>query len=216
MFYLPHGLSIDSTGNYWLTDVALHQVFKFIPSNTENASLILGQRFEPGYEKKTQFCKPTSVAVHRETQDVYVADGYCNSRLVKFNSKGEFLMEFKVQNPPSAFSREVPPNLATRLAVPHKVVLVEEVSSACVADRENGRIICFDINVKGNGGYTSITNEAFNGYVYSISYAPCSGGLFFVVDGPKKYPLNQSPAAFVLNLKSQKLVTKFASNVSTL
>ena len=25
-FYLPHGLSIDKDGNYWVTDVALHQV----------------------------------------------------------------------------------------------------------------------------------------------------------------------------------------------
>ncbi|KOC68396.1 Peptidyl-alpha-hydroxyglycine alpha-amidating lyase 1 [Habropoda laboriosa] len=29
MFYLPHGLTIDLHGNYWVTDVALHQVFKF-------------------------------------------------------------------------------------------------------------------------------------------------------------------------------------------
>lgn len=28
MFYLPHGLHIDARGNVWLTDVALHQVFK--------------------------------------------------------------------------------------------------------------------------------------------------------------------------------------------
>lgn len=25
-FYLPHGLAIDGEGNYWMTDVALHQV----------------------------------------------------------------------------------------------------------------------------------------------------------------------------------------------
>lgn len=25
-FYLPHGLSTDKNGNYWVTDVALHQV----------------------------------------------------------------------------------------------------------------------------------------------------------------------------------------------
>lgn len=25
-FYLPHGLSVDKNGNYWVTDVALHQV----------------------------------------------------------------------------------------------------------------------------------------------------------------------------------------------
>lgn len=28
MFYMPHGLTIDVHGNYWLTDVILHQVFK--------------------------------------------------------------------------------------------------------------------------------------------------------------------------------------------
>ena len=25
-FYMPHGLTIDSKGNYWITDVAMHQV----------------------------------------------------------------------------------------------------------------------------------------------------------------------------------------------
>jgi len=25
-FYMPHGLTIDSQGNYWITDVAMHQV----------------------------------------------------------------------------------------------------------------------------------------------------------------------------------------------
>lgn len=28
MFYMPHGLTIDVHGNYWMTDVILHQVFK--------------------------------------------------------------------------------------------------------------------------------------------------------------------------------------------
>lgn len=27
-FYLPHGLHVDPFGNIWLTDIALHQVFK--------------------------------------------------------------------------------------------------------------------------------------------------------------------------------------------
>ena len=27
-FYLPHGIHLDTAGNVWLTDVALHQVFK--------------------------------------------------------------------------------------------------------------------------------------------------------------------------------------------
>ena len=28
MFYMPHGLEIDANGNTWVTDVAMHQVFK--------------------------------------------------------------------------------------------------------------------------------------------------------------------------------------------
>lgn len=28
MFYMPHGLTIDVHGNYWITDVAMHQAFK--------------------------------------------------------------------------------------------------------------------------------------------------------------------------------------------
>lgn len=31
-FYLPHGLSIDKDGNYWVTDVALHQVSSLLGS----------------------------------------------------------------------------------------------------------------------------------------------------------------------------------------
>lgn len=28
MFYMPHGMTIDAHGNYWITDVAMHQAFK--------------------------------------------------------------------------------------------------------------------------------------------------------------------------------------------
>lgn len=28
LFYMPHSITIDNRGNTWLTDVALHQVFK--------------------------------------------------------------------------------------------------------------------------------------------------------------------------------------------
>ena len=28
MFYMPHGMTIDVHGNYYITDVAMHQAFK--------------------------------------------------------------------------------------------------------------------------------------------------------------------------------------------
>ena len=61
MFYMPHGMTIDRHGNYWITDVALHQVFKFKPG-APYPSITLGRRFQPG-SLPNYFCKPTDVAV---------------------------------------------------------------------------------------------------------------------------------------------------------
>lgn len=62
---MPHGLTIDRHGHIWLTDVALHQVFKYQrPEDVDEQrpSLVIGQRFRPGVQHD-QLCKPTAVAV---------------------------------------------------------------------------------------------------------------------------------------------------------
>lgn len=87
---MPHGLTIDYYNNIWLTDVALHQVFKYDSTGTD-ILLVLGVKFEPGGDK-SHFCKPTSVAV-LPNGDFFVADGYCNSRIVKYSKSGSILME---------------------------------------------------------------------------------------------------------------------------
>ncbi|KAI9575182.1 hypothetical protein GQX74_015249 [Glossina fuscipes] len=69
---MPHGLSIDQEDNVWITDVALHQVFKFGPRGfPEKPLLVLGKAFRPG-TTDTKFCKPTAVAV-LESGDFFVA-----------------------------------------------------------------------------------------------------------------------------------------------
>ena len=57
-FYLPHGISVDPQGNVWLTDVALHQVFRFKKDQFDEPDLTLGEPFVPGNDEK-HFCKPT-------------------------------------------------------------------------------------------------------------------------------------------------------------
>lgn len=81
-FYMPHGLYIDPEDNMWITDVALHQVFKF-PAGSKEPSLILGTKFEPGQDLE-HFCKPTDVAVDSRTGDFYVADGYGKWSFISF------------------------------------------------------------------------------------------------------------------------------------
>jgi len=92
---MPHGITVDCENNVWLTDVGLHQVFKFGPSSKNssgNLLMVLGTAFEPGNDFD-KFCKPTSVAVVTNGE-FYVADGYCNSRIIKFSAEGRVLLEW--------------------------------------------------------------------------------------------------------------------------
>ncbi|KYN31222.1 Peptidyl-alpha-hydroxyglycine alpha-amidating lyase 2 [Trachymyrmex septentrionalis] len=129
-FYLPHGIHVDPFGNIWLTDIALHQVFKYSTSGIPQ--LILGQRFEPGSDIN-HFCQPTSVAV-LPSGDIVIADGYCNNRIVLFDKRG---------NPKYAIGE----NWIT-LRVPHALTILPN-EQVCIADREDLRIVCLDVTFSG-------------------------------------------------------------------
>lgn len=88
-------MTVDFEGFVWLTDVALHQVFKFTPDG-KTIILTLGTKFVPGNDLK-HFCKPTSVAV-MANGDFFVADGYCNSRIIKYSSDGKMILLWGTKN----------------------------------------------------------------------------------------------------------------------
>jgi hypothetical protein len=124
MFYMPHGIYIDSAQNIWLTDVGLQQVFKFSPDNLSKPTMVLGVAFENGKDHR-HFCQPTDVAVREADGDVFVADGYCNSRVVQLDKDGTFKREFEMKDKP--------------MRVAHSLALIEDQNLICVADRENKR-----------------------------------------------------------------------------
>lgn len=41
----------------------------------------------PGQDRN-HFCQPTAIAVSEANGDIFVADGYCNSRVLKFSRDG--------------------------------------------------------------------------------------------------------------------------------
>jgi len=140
---MPHGLTVDSEGNYWLTDVGRHQVFK-LDSNFKPL-LVLGEKMVPGNDDK-HFCKPTDVAVAK-SGEIFVADGYCNSRIVKFSAEGKYLGSFGNMNS----NQNKPAN--GEFFVPHSLALVEDLNLLCVADRENQRIQCFTAGLSPKGAH---------------------------------------------------------------
>lgn len=44
-FYIPHGITMDKKGNVFVTDVAMHQVFKFDAGSWQKPSMILGEKY---------------------------------------------------------------------------------------------------------------------------------------------------------------------------
>lgn len=149
LFSMPHGLSVDSQDNVWLTDVALHQVFKF--SRTGKLLMTLGERGVPGADG-AHFNRPTDVAVLPDGS-FYVSDGYRNTRVVKFAADGRF--EFQWGEPgkgPGQFD------------TPHAVALDAD-GRVHVADRQNDRVQVFD----AKGSFVTEWRNPVFGRPYSVA-----------------------------------------------
>ena len=110
--------------------MGLHQAIKF--SAAGEKLLELGTRLTPG-SGPAAFCKPTQVAVGRDGS-VYVADGYCNSRVARFNASGAWQRDYSMPEGEGA------------MGVPHSVVVAECRGRLVVADREGGAVHAFDLD----------------------------------------------------------------------
>lgn len=149
VFIMPHGLTVDKQNNVWVTDVGLHQVFKF----THDGKLLMkwGTGRIAGTDS-THFNLPTDVAV-AEDGSFYVSDGYGNSRVVKFSATGNYLFSWGTMgNKPGEFN------------LPHAIDL-DEKGNVYVADRENSRIQEFD----ANGKFINQWNNPNYGKMYSLA-----------------------------------------------
>lgn len=161
MFVIPHGLTIDSEDNVWLTDVGLHQVFKF--DQTGNLLMTLGERGVPG-EDSAHFNMPTDVAVAPDGS-FYVSDGYRNSRIIKFSVDGDYITSWgSYGTGPGEFD------------VPHSIAL-DSHGQVYVVDRGNARLQIFD----EAGQFVAEWKGKSLGRSWAVRISP-SGDLF-IIDG---------------------------------
>jgi DNA-binding beta-propeller fold protein YncE len=131
LFRVAHGLRIDRKGFLWVTDNADNFVQKYTPDG--QLQLTLGQRgVAGGNDSKTAFDGPADVFVQPDG-DILVADGYRNSRIVRFSGDGTFrsIIGGTKASEPGQFN------------VPHALV-VDSRGRVIVADAENNRIQVFD------------------------------------------------------------------------
>lgn len=138
MIVWPHGMHVDPDGNVWIADARGdearkkgHQVHKFSPDG--ELLMSLGTAGVAGQDENT-FDQPCDVAV-AANGDIFVADGHGaggNNRIVKYNSKGEYIMEWGVTGSERGEFRE-----------PHAIAINSE-GKVFVGDRYNNRVQLFD------------------------------------------------------------------------
>uniref|UniRef100_A0AAY5EK14 Peptidylglycine alpha-amidating monooxygenase n=1 Tax=Electrophorus electricus TaxID=8005 RepID=A0AAY5EK14_ELEEL len=190
MFYLPHGITTDKDNNYWVTDVALHQVLKLSRDGKDTLLLTLGEAFVPGSDHG-HFCQPTDVAVDPDTGNVYISDGYCNARVLKFSPEGKYLTHWG--------AGYLDRRRRGPFRIPHSLAFAPDKRELLVADRENGRVQCF---MADTGEFVKeIKKDEFGGEVFAVAYAPVHKspyGNFAPLQG------------FMLNYSTKEILDTFA------
>ena len=131
LFQVAHSVTIDTQGFLWATDSVDHLVHKFSPDG--ELLMTLGTKGAAGDNtSRDRFNQPNHVAI-APTGDIYVSDGYQNSRVVHFSEDGEFIRIIggETGSEPG------------QLQVPHGVA-VDSRGRILVNDSDNQRVSVFD------------------------------------------------------------------------
>ena len=152
-----HSVRFDKYDNLWVVDKGTNAVVKFNPAGY--VILNLGRRPEgpddpaesyyrggrgangqPPVHVDGYFRQPTDVAWDSD-DNIYVSDGYTNSRVAKFDKRGGWLMTWGSRGSGGQHADENPGQFNT----PHNIG-IDRQNNMYVADRGNRRIQVFDVN----------------------------------------------------------------------
>ena len=140
LFVRPHRVLIDPHDpqrHVWLVDDGAHSVYKF--TNDGKLVMTLGEFKVPGADEK-HFNRPTEIAWLPDGT-FFVSDGYTNTRVVKFDRNGKFIMQWGEKgNPPN----ETRPGYMNTV----HAIAIDRNRRVYISDRANARVQVFDENGK--------------------------------------------------------------------
>jgi hypothetical protein len=142
MLKRPHFVTMnpyDPDKHIWIVDDQGHAVYEFTHDGKQLVKT-LGTPNQPGNDEK-HFNRPTFINWLPDGT-MFVTDGYGNTRVVKFDKDGKFLMTFgQPSNPPDDMRPSVFKDV-------HGVVFDPQTHRVFVTDRADHRIEIFDENGK--------------------------------------------------------------------
>jgi DNA-binding beta-propeller fold protein YncE len=190
-FRRAHGITIGPDGTLWLTDDLHHTIRQFTPEG--KCLLTIGDPDTPStLQGGKPFNRPTHVAISPRTGDVFISDGYGNSRVHKYDPKGRHLLSWgEPGTDPGCFN--LPHNIATDAA-----------GLVYVADRENHRVQIFDPNGRYLGQWNNLHRPC------GLAFDARLGDLFFVGELPTHLAVNKDvpnlgARVSILSLKGELL-----------
>lgn len=130
-----HGIFIGPDGSVFCADDGTHTITKFTPEG--KLLMTIGTPGKPAPKWGGQpFNRPTHAAVSPRTGNIYITDGYGNSRVHKYTPDGRYILSWGEPGiDPGQFIR------------PHNIA-VDADDRVYVADRECHRVQVFDANGK--------------------------------------------------------------------
>ena len=138
LWYRPHDIEIspyDPEKHVWIVDADGHAVHKFTNDGKELV-LTLGTPGVPG-DDETHFRRPTFL-VFMDENTMYLADGYDNTRVIKFDMDGNFLGQW---GEPGTPPNETRPGHWNNV---HGIAVDPTTRRVFVNDRANARVQVFD------------------------------------------------------------------------
>jgi len=150
-----HQVRVDREDNVWVVDEGTNMVIKFNPQG--RVVMVLGRRpepmagavqgsFPPVVNEKYRFGRPTDVTWDAQG-NIFVSDGYVNSRAVKYDKNGRFIAQW-------AGERGSGQN---QLNTPHSITS-DAQGNIYVADRGNARIVVLNNDMTLKTMYTNVGN----------------------------------------------------------
>ena len=142
MFVRPHRVLVnpyDPERHVWLVDDGAHAIYKFTRDG-KKLVMTVGTPMQPG-DDETHFARPTDIAWLPDGT-FFVSDGYVNTRVVKFDKDGEFLLTWGQKGDNSG--TETRPGYMNTV---HGIA-IDDNRKVYVIDRTNNRIQIFDENGK--------------------------------------------------------------------
>ena len=152
-----HGVYITLADEIFLVDRDAHEILKF--DIEENVLLKLGSRERPSLHGPFNHPADVAVAINGE---IFVADGYGNSRIHRFSADGELIKSWGARGTgPSEFT------------TPHGI-WVDQRDRVYVCDRENDRVQVFSVE----GDYITEWRDFF----HPMDIYKDDRGIFYVTD----------------------------------